>query len=505
MMGRSRSRRKNHFECGAVRLRLVPLDLSPPAATVLTQIALGIFIVALAGCSSESPPAAVGTPKTSESPQGGASATSAAGTNGIAGPGGEMDAGGKPEHGLGGTAAGPGGFDAGALASGGSGGASASQGGSGGFQPSIYPEATKTLAALELANDWFMKKHPNPGAAAPGNRPSNLWTRAVYYEGQMALYALTQAPALLDYAVKWGEAHKWGLRKAGKAYHADPQCAGQTYIDLYLLGAKKNPERIATIQAEIDKMVRTDVSTVWTWIDAIQMSMPVFARLGSLSGDDAYFEQMWALYQHTRNTEGGGLFNEAEGLWWRDKSFRPPSKAPNGEDVYWSRGNGWVLAALVRVLELLPSDNTHRAQYVADFQAMAKALLPIQREDGFWNTSLHDPTHCESKNRPGEDAPETSGTALFVYGLGWGIRNGLLDADVYNSALLKAWSGLTTLALHDDGMLGYVQSTGAEPCDAKNTLGIGRDILPDFDDFGLGCFLLAGSEVARLAVPTTVD
>ncbi len=70
-----------------------------------------------------------------------------------------------------------------------------------------------------------------------------------------------------------------------------------------------------------------------------------------------------------------------------------------------SRGNGWVYAALVRVLNEIPSDELHRQDYINDFLTMSKALKKCQREDGFWNVSLHDPTNFGGK--------ETSGTALL--------------------------------------------------------------------------------------------
>lgn len=75
----------------------------------------------------------------------------------------------------------------------------------------------------------------------------------------------------------------------------------------------------------------------------------------------------------------------------RDADFDPPYAEPNGEDSYWSRGNGWVITALAKVLSIIPESAPHREQYVDDFKAMAQALVPIQRKDGFWNVSLHDP------------------------------------------------------------------------------------------------------------------
>ena len=50
-------------------------------------------------------------------------------------------------------------------------------------------------------------------------------------------------------------------------------------------------------------------------------------------------------------------------------------------------------------------------------------------------------------------------------------------------------------AVHPDGFLGYVQGTGKEPKDGQP---VTYDSKPDFDDFGTGCFLLAGSEIYKL-------
>jgi rhamnogalacturonyl hydrolase YesR len=107
--------------------------------------------------------------------------------------------------------------------------------------------------------------------------------------------------------------------------------------------------------------------------------------------------------------------------------------------------------------------------------------------------------HCQSVGKTGQDGPETSGTALFTYGMAWGIRKGVLDAATYGPIVVKAWNGLVQTALQSNGMLGWVQSTGAEPCDPDDTTGLGATVRPNFDDYGVGCFLLAGSAVYGIA------
>lgn len=305
---------------------------------------------------------------------------------------------------------------------------------------SHLPEKETILKTLTLANDYFMQKWPDPGKEIVTNktRPSNIWTRAVYYEGLMALYRADPQQRYYDYAVAWGESHDWGLTGGDSIRHADYQTAGQTYIALYNIDPQ--PERIKSIKTAVDNMVNSEKADDWDWIDAIQMSMPLFAQLGVLYEDDAYYEKMYDLYTTTRNKIGGGLYNPEDSLWWRDADFVPPHTSPNGKEVYWSRGNGWVVAALARVMDIIPESAPHYEAYKQDYLAMAHALVPLQREDGFWNVSLHDPQHFGGK--------ETSGTAFFTYALAWGVNNGLLDEATFMPVIAKAWSGMVNDALH---------------------------------------------------------
>lgn len=350
------------------------------------------------------------------------------------------------------------------------------------------PAKNEVLSNMQKTNHYFMEKWPDAGKTIITNkeRPSHIWTRAVYYEGLMALYAIDQQKKYYDYAIQWGEKHNWDLPGGIKTRNADNHCCGQTYLDLYAID--KNELYIKNIKASIDSMVISDKKDDWWWIDALQMAMPVFTKLGILYNDTAYFRKMYDLYAYAKYNHGGkGLYNAADHLWWRDKDFVPPYKAPNGEDCYWSRGNGWVLAALAKTLQQLPETDPHYSEYLQDFKDMCAALLPIQRTDGYWNASLHDPNHFGGK--------ETSGTALFVFGMSWGINHGDLDKKTYLPVVLKAWDALSKESIHPNGKLGYVQGTGKEPKDGQP---VSYDNTPDFEDYGLGCFLLAGSEVYNL-------
>ena len=201
-----------------------------------------------------------------------------------------------------------------------------------------------------------------------------------------------------------------------------------------------------------------------------------------------YFDRMHEMYLYTKLKHGtNGLTILKNICGGATRILYLHIKNQMVKIVTGRRGNGWVVAALVRTLEFLPKKSKYRKEYETTLKEMFEALVPLQREDGFWNVSLKDPTHFGGK--------ELTGTALFVYGMAWGINKGLISKKDYLPVVTKAWNALVTESLHPNGFLGYVQGTGKEPKDSQP---VGYDNVPNFEDFGLGCFLLAGSEMYKL-------
>ncbi len=375
--------------------------------------------------------------------------------------------------------------------------------------------ADDVLAVARRANNYFMQKYEDP--TVPTNvkkiRPSNLWTRAVYYEGLMALQAIDPQPRYVDYARTWADFHKWTPRNGIETCDADDQCCGQTYVELARLlnhDEKAVQTQLQNVIANLDHQMltpneknqtttpkaKTSQNSLygwWTWIDAIQMAMPLYMQAYQLTGDKRYRDHGMQMYRWSRNECGRGeanpkkgLFNIDEGLWWRDADYVPPYQEPDGQQCYWSRGNGWVYAALVRCMDILGKKDKCYKELKKDFVLMSEGIRKCQREDGFWNPSLVS-THYEMK--------ETSGTALFLYGISWGIRQGLLKADIFRPVADRAWTAMVKDAVHADGFLGWMQGTGKDPS-AGQPLSYNR--IPDFEDYGTGCFLLGATEYYKL-------
>ncbi len=308
----------------------------------------------------------------------------------------------------------------------------------------------------------------------------------------MALYGIDKDPRYIEYTDRWANFHKWTPRNGIKTRDADDQCCSQTYLERFVMTGDSTMF-YPTRDNLRGQMAETKIG-YWTWIDAIQMAMPVYAQMYKITGDRAYIDHAMKMYRWSRNEcgKGGvnkncGLYNKKDGLWWRDADFVPPYKEKDGKDCYWSRGNGWVIAALVRVMDQLdPKDKAYK-ELMMDYLAMCKGLAKCQREDGFWNVSLVSPVTYGGK--------ETSGTALFLYGIAWGLQKGYLNAKTYRPIADKAWAAMVKDAVHKDGFLGYLQGTGKEPKDGQP---VTYEKVPDFEDYGLGCFLLGGIEYYKL-------
>ncbi|WP_395399794.1 glycoside hydrolase family 88 protein [Pseudoduganella sp. UC29_106] len=338
-------------------------------------------------------------------------------------------------------------------------------------------EAPKAvLSVMERVADWQL-------ANASKHRP-NDWTQAVGYNGMMALVGISGDRKYRDAMVQMGEKNGWKL--GPNHYHADDHIVGQTYAELYL--DLREPKMIAPMRAHMDDiLVNRRNGTLdftvkgnqdrWSWCDALYMGPPSWLRLWASTGDQRYLDfavsEWWVTSDY--------LYDKEEHLYYRDSTYFAKREA-NGKKVFWSRGNGWVMGGLVRMLQYLPGKHPERARFEQQYREMAEKILSLQQDDGLWRASLLDPASYPMK--------ESSGSGLYTYALAWGVNQGMLDAKRYGPAVHKAWQALVA-NVNADGKLTHVQPIGAAPKIFDNEL---------TEVYGVGAFLLAGSEMYRMAV-----
>jgi len=321
-----------------------------------------------------------------------------------------------------------------------------------------------------------MKKTFKYMVAHPLNLENAGWERAAFYTGAMGAYHVTKDEDYLKHAMKWSGENKWEFNNNRVGYwFADNQSCGQTYLDLYFL--KGGKEKIAHAKKILDEMAANppEGRKEWWWCDSLYMAPSVFARMAKATGDEKYIQLMNDMWWNTTDF----LYDREEHLYYRDKNFFD-KRTRNGQKIFWARGNGWVMGGIVRVLEFLPENHPKRPEFIKLYKEMTDALIELQGADGLWRTSLLDPEE--------DPMPETSGSGFYCYAISWGINKGLLDREKYLPAARKAWEGLCG-CVSDKGRLGWVQQPAASPTPFSST---------STHEYGVGAFLLAGSEMIKL-------
>jgi rhamnogalacturonyl hydrolase YesR len=340
------------------------------------------------------------------------------------------------------------------------------------LSPALTPTAVDK--AMKKVADWQLVR----------SEPyfDRIWTWSVLYSGFMATSQALGDTKYRDAMQRMSEKFNWELRS--KMPNADDQSIGQTYLELYL--EKKDPgtkqKMIGPTQEQLDAVIAGPRrSTVpgkelpWWWCDALFMAPPLWVRMYEATGDKKYIQYMNEEWKATYDL----LYSKQDHLYARDVTYLTKTEK-NGKRMYWSRGEGWVMGGLARTLQYLPKDDPQREFYVTQLKEMSAALATLQGKDGLWRSGVLDPESYAG--------PEVSGSALITFGMAWGVNNGILDAKMYKPVIAKAWAGILK-HIYADGRLGGIQQTGAEPAPFKPTASY---------TYGVGGFLLAGSEVRQL-------
>lgn len=340
-------------------------------------------------------------------------------------------------------------------------------------------EKKHVLKNMERVADWQLAAWKTNGF----KHPKVDWTNGAGYAGLIELGKLSSNKAYNEALIAIGNDLKWNTGK--RRFMADDYCIAQMYSQLAM--ETKDKSKIAAFKLQADSIIAQPhteslewkggiANREWAWCDALFMGPPALAYLYSATGEQKYLDIADKLWWKTTDY----LYESSEHLYFRDQSYFAKTEK-NGAKVFWSRGNGWVLAGLVRVLENMPKDYPDHGRFVKLYKELATRVKNLQQPDGSWHASLLDPASYPIK--------ETSGTGFYCYAMMWGINHGILEKDDFLPAVKKAWTTLNS-CVHPDGMLGYVQPIGASP----------DKVTEDSTEiYGVGGFLLAGSEIYAYA------
>ncbi|QYF88205.1 glycoside hydrolase family 88 protein [Brevundimonas sp. PAMC22021] len=352
--------------------------------------------------------------------------------------------------------------------------------------PRCLPSAEDTLAAVDYVTlSQIAAMAREPLALSTGSNLTQIssnWVAATFYVGAARVARRSRNPEILRFLTAAAEHYNYSVRGARSGptmLNADDIAIGDLYEELY--SRRRQEGTLLPLRQRLDWQVpHLNRSTetpalVWWWADALYMAPPVLARMSAITGDPKYLAAADKEWRRTADR----LWMPEQRLFLRDERFVGRTEA-NGQPIYWSRANAWVIAGLARWLEAMPADYQGRDYYVDLFQKMAGRLAELQQDDGLWRASLLDPQSYPEA--------ETSGSAFHVYALAWGVNHGLLGRETYLPHVLKGWAALNRHVL-PSGLVGAAQKTGDQPVRTRpEEVGL----------YATGAYLLAGLEVADL-------
>lgn len=320
---------------------------------------------------------------------------------------------------------------------------------------------------------------------------SQDWTFAALYPGIMSASRVLSEPSYENAMLEVGRKFNWEIgprlidpnyvghgQARGQTYDANNEALAQTYVDLYQIN--HDDSMIAPTRSMFDQIMTekdNPAAPRWWWCDALFMAPPSWVRLYQATGNKEYLDYMDRQWWATSNF----LYDRHEHLFYRDSNFFV-KREKNGQKLFWSRGNGWVMAGLAQVLDGLPEDFPSRSKYVRQYKEMAARLASLQDPDGLWRPGLLDPQSYELS--------EMSGSGFFIYSLAWGVDHHILSRKVYFPIILKGWQGMVA-HVYADGRVGGIQPIASGPGNYKPSSSY---------VYGVGAFLLAGSEMHELSV-----
>ena len=327
------------------------------------------------------------------------------------------------------------------------------------FGKEFIPE--NILAKMNLVNDYFLSN-------SWMNNDRN-WIRGTYYTGLMAFYHVSEDSSLLLQAERWAAKHGWRTGTEW-TYPANRLTCTQAYLELYFID--KNENKIENTRSFMDKRINDHKQAAeqgYDYVDALYVGIPAYVMMARVTSNPEYSNYGNRIFWEVVND----LYNPDVHLIYRDEKAKQ-------ENEFWSRGNGWALASIPRILNYLPENDPAYIKYIELLEQMAKSISELQGEDGFWRTDLTNPNKFPN--------PESSGTAFFTYAFAWGINKGILDKEEYLPIIKKSWKALYH-AVDSTGKVCWGQGVSRDP---------GNVDKEDSEEYVLGAFLLAGSEILKL-------
>jgi unsaturated rhamnogalacturonyl hydrolase len=233
------------------------------------------------------------------------------------------------------------------------------------------------------------------------------------------------------------------LKYLADEFNIDHVTPGRAFMTLYrVTSEEKYKKTLDQIRGQLNNHPRTKEGGFWhkkiypnqMWLDGLYMGEPFYAEYSQVFNEDNWNDianQFVWMEKHARDPKTGLLYHG----WDESKEQKWANKTTGLSPHVWGRAMGWYAIALVDVLDYFPKTHPRRAELIAILQREAEAISKYQdKKTGVWYDIIDLPT------RP-KNYIESSCSAMFVYSLAKGVRNGYLP-EKYLKTVNTGWAGI---------------------------------------------------------------
>lgn len=317
------------------------------------------------------------------------------------------------------------------------------------LSPGAPPRIDTSMAWSKRIAESFIRRHPD-AVTYDSLFPAAKWT---YEQGVMlaALRQMSQLTGERRYADFVKENLDQYVAEDGNIttyrfdeYQLDNIAPGTSLLALYEgTHDERYRKAAALLRRQLREQPRTSEGGFWhkqiypsqMWLDGLYMAAPFYAWYGGMFGEggdlDDVLRQFRLIAAHCRDPKTGLFYHG----WDERKEQRWADSVTGRSPVFWGRSIGWLMMALVDVLEYFPPGHPGREELTGMFRALAADLLSFRDpESALW---------YQVPDQPGRAGNylEASSSAMFAYAFARGANRHYLGSE-YLAAARQTFAGI---------------------------------------------------------------
>ncbi|KAK5990779.1 Unsaturated rhamnogalacturonyl hydrolase YteR-like protein [Cladobotryum mycophilum] len=300
-----------------------------------------------------------------------------------------------------------------------------------------------------------------------GVTPTFGYQEATLYFGIEGAYELNKDQKYLDWYKRQIDAvvlDDGTIKGWNSQYSLDEYRMGNNYLYLYgLTGQQKYKTAASIVRKNLNSHPRGPHGGFWhrqpnfpnqMWLDGIFMADSFYSQWTHLFDNqnttawNDIFNQYYLVDSHARNKTSGLLVHgwaDGPAPWADPKTGLAPH--------VWGRAVGWYFMSLVETLQVFPKSHPSYTTLMGYYTWLARALKEAQDPaSGGWFQVMDEPYPHVKGNYI-----ESSGSAMFTFGLLKGVSLGYLDKKEFLATGKKAYQGLVNkfISPQQDGTLQF--------------------------------------------------